>query len=188
MKPVPAPTTPLEGDLVRLRAREQADLSTLNAMFDDPEVLAGLQLTFPQPMAGIRAWYERTRASDEFVVFTIETLSGREPIGVCALEGIDPRSRSAEFGIWIGKEHWNKGYGTDATRTTCRFAFQQMNLHRVTLHVLSDSNPKALHTYEKVGFKVEGHMRDGIFEGGRYQPLTLMGLLANEFDDAGPGK
>jgi RimJ/RimL family protein N-acetyltransferase len=172
---------PLHGELVRLRAREAADLSTLNAMFDDPEVLAGLQMAFPQPMAGIRAWYEHTRSSDTFAVFAIETLAGREPIGICALEAIDPRSHSAEFGLWIGKAYWNRGYGTDATRTTCRFAFQQMHLHRVTLHVLADSNPKALRTYEKVGFKVEGTLRDGIFEGGRYQPLTVMGLLASEF-------
>ena len=46
----------LEGRLVRLRAREQADLSRLNEMFNDPDVLAGLTFAFPQSKAGIREW------------------------------------------------------------------------------------------------------------------------------------
>src|SRR5439155_6392134 len=83
----------LEGELVRLRPRGQEDLASLNAMFGDPDVLAGLsQVTFPQPLAGIREWFERTRRDDTSVGFVIETLAG-EPIGICSLEAIDARSR-----------------------------------------------------------------------------------------------
>ena len=62
---------PLEGSLVRLRAREPADASQLNAMFDDPDVLAGLLVAMPQPIEGFREWVEATRARENQEVFAI---------------------------------------------------------------------------------------------------------------------
>lgn len=176
----PSVQPPFDGALVRLRAREQADLTALNDMFNDPDVLAGLTMSFPQAHAGIRTWFEEGRTDDSQVVFVVETLADREPIGICALEGIDARSRSAMFGIWIGQAHWGKGYGTDATRTICRFGFRHMNLHRIGLTVYADTNSKALRAYEKAGFRVEGTLRQAQFLGGRYVDVLQMGLLADE--------
>src|SRR5438270_9259398 len=92
----------LEGELVRLRAREQEDLERLNEMFDHPDVLAGLVIAFPQPMADIRAWVEGTRTLDDQIHFVIETLAG-ESMGICGLQNIDARARKGILGIWIGK-------------------------------------------------------------------------------------
>ncbi|MFL5766583.1 MAG: GNAT family N-acetyltransferase [Actinomycetota bacterium] len=169
---------PLEGSLVRLRAREPADASQLNELFDDPDVLAGLQLAMPQPLSGFREWMAATRREDQ-EVFAIETLAERRAVGICGLEDIDPRGRIAEFGIWIGKPYWRKGYGSDATRTACRFAFRYMNLQRIRLHVYA-TNEKAKRVYESVGFRQEGVERRGTFLGGRHVDNIEMGLLAEE--------
>ena len=178
---MPPVRPPLVGRLVRLRAREEADLSRLNGMFNDPDVLAGLaSVTFPQSMAGIRAWAAETRTAEDRLICVVETLRDPEAIGVCSLEGIDPRNRSAEFGVWIGKPYWGKGYGTDATRTICRFGFRHMNLQRIQLHVYPETNPRAVRAYEKVGFKHEGTLRRSHFLGGRYIDAAVMGLLAEE--------
>ncbi|MDP9242111.1 MAG: GNAT family N-acetyltransferase [Actinomycetota bacterium] len=174
---------PLHGALVRLRAREQADLTRLNAMFNDPEVLAGLEMTFPQPLAGIRDWMERTRDSSSQATFVIETLQGSEAIGVTSLERIDSRARGASFGIWIGRPFWGRGLGTDATRTVCRFGFRHMNLQRISLCVYAETNAKAVRAYEKTGFKREGIRRQGQFLDGHYVDVLDMGLLAAELID-----
>ena len=168
----------LEGSLVRLRAREDEDLVRLNEMFDDPDVLAGLVVAFPQPMAGIREWVEGTRDLDDQIHFVIETLAG-ESIGVCGLQEIDARSRRALLGIWIGKPYWDRGFGTDAMRVLCRFGFRQMNLQRITLHVY-EPNERARRVYERVGFRHEGTLRRSQFVGGRYVDEHVMGLLAEE--------
>jgi RimJ/RimL family protein N-acetyltransferase len=172
----------LEGTLVRLRAPEQADLSGLNAMFNEADVSAGLQRTFPQANAGIREWAERSRGKEDGAVYVIETLESRKAIGICGLEGIDARARHARFGIWIGKPFWRRGYGTDATRTACRFGFHQMNLQRIALSVY-ETNPHAIRAYEKVGFVREGTSRRGQFLGGRNVDVIEMGLLAHELVD-----
>ncbi len=178
------PTQEQEGRLVRLRAREQTDLAKLNEMFDDPDVLEGLKMTFPQSMAGIRECAERTRADQTNATFVIETLQGRDTIGVCSLENIDARARQAQFGIWVGKPYWNRGYGTDATRTCCRFGSRYLNLQRIELTVYAETNPRALRVYEKVGFKREGTLRRAQFIGGRYRDVAVMGLLAEELTEA----
>ena len=172
----------LEGELVRLRAVDEEDLPRLNEMFNDPDVLQFLDVVpFGQPLAGIREWWSSSRGRDDLVNFVIETLPG-EPIGVCGLEGIDASSRSCWLGIWIGAAHWERGFGTDAMRTVCRFAFRQMNLQRVSLYVF-DTNPRGRAVYEKVGFKHEGTLRRGRFRYGRYVDLHVMGLLAEDLTE-----
>ena len=168
----------LEGERVRLREREVEDLPRLNEMFCDPDVLAGLMIPFPQPMAGIREWYESTRNREDQVHFVIQTTAG-EPIGICGLQEIDYRARRAVLGIWIGKPHWNQGLGTDAMRVLCRFGFDQMNLQRITLSVY-EPNERARRVYEKVGFKLEGTLRRAQFVGGRHVDEHVMGLLSEE--------
>lgn len=168
----------LEGELVRLRPPEEADADRLNPLFSDPEVLAGLRLAFPQSAEGYREFVRSNRGRDDQLMFAIETLAG-EPIGGCGFMGIDARARDAELGIWIGKPHWNRGYGTDAMRVLCRFGFRHLNLQRITLHVY-ETNPAGRHVYERVGFKHEGTLRRAQFLGGRYVDATVMGLLSEE--------
>jgi RimJ/RimL family protein N-acetyltransferase len=174
---------PLEGSLVRLRAREPTDASKLTPMFDDPDVLAGLQLAMPESLDGFREWAAATRGRENQEVFAIETLEDRLAVGICGLEGIDARTREAEFGIWIGKPFWRRGFGTDATRTACRFGFRYMNLQRIRLHVYA-TNEKAQRIYEHVGFRREGVERRGTFLGGKHVDVIEMGLLAEEFVEA----
>jgi len=175
--PVPV-RSPFEGQFVRLRSRELSDIRRANELFIDPDVLSGLLMTFPVPMAATREWFEGTRNDPIGERFVIETLDG-EPIGICSLEEIDARARSAEVGIWLGKPYWGKGYGTDAVRVLARFGFRSLNLQRLHLHVYA-TNDKAIRAYEKVGFQVEGRLRRDQFLDGGYVDTLVMGLLAEE--------
>lgn len=162
---------------MRLRAVEEEDLPRVNEMFWDPAVSENLAVVWPEPLAGTRAWWHGTRGGSTRA-FAIETLAG-ELVGVCGLEGIDGRNRSAVLGIWIGRPFWDRGYGTDATRTLCRFGFREMNLQRIGLLVY-DTNPRARRAYEKVGFKEEGRRRRAQYVGGTYVDAIEMGLLAED--------
>lgn len=170
--------SPFEGELTHLRATEEEDLPRLNELIWDPEVTQHLSVGWPQPLAGTREWWQRSRQQGDHI-FVIETRAG-ELIGGCGLEGRNQRARAVELGIWIAKPFWGKGYGTDAVRTLCRFGFREMNLARIHLHVY-ETNPRAVRAYEKVGFKHEGRLRADHFVGGRPVDVILMGLLADEF-------
>jgi RimJ/RimL family protein N-acetyltransferase len=61
-----------------------------------------------------------------------------------------------------------------------RFAFRELNLHRVELEVF-EFNPRAAHCYEKAGFQHEGIRRQALFRNGRYHDAHQMAILQEEF-------
>ena len=170
----------LEGDLVRLRAREPEDELPAYRWANDPEVLRWLGARYPSSRA---MTVERIRDSaprHELCVFSIDSLAGQQPIGWLGLHADAVENRSASLGIALGeKDHWNGGYGTDAMRVGCRFGFEMMNLNRIHLDVYSE-NAGAIRCYQKAGFIIEARMRDAMFKHGAHHDLIQMSVLAGE--------
>ena len=176
---------PLQGRRVRLRPYEIEDADRLNPLFNDPDVLAGLKVAFPQPTTGFKAWLESIRGREDEIHLAIETLEG-ELIGGCSLRQVDLRGRTGNLGIWIAQEHWDRGFGTDAVRTVCRFGFRHMNLRRIELTVIA-GNARAKRAYEKVGFRQEGTLRDALFLRGAPVDEILMSVLPGELKEEEEG-
>lgn len=65
---------------------------------------------------------------------------------------------------------------------TCRFAFEQLYLHRLELDVFS-FNPRAEKAYLKAGFKREGVLRDAVKDGDKYADDILMAILEEEWKE-----
>lgn len=42
-------------------------------------------------------------------------------------------------------------------------------------------NPRAIHVYEKLGFKREGVLREVLYAGGGYHDASVMSLLRREY-------
>ena len=172
----------LTGDKVRIRAIERRDLENAVRWINDPEVTRYLTMAGPISSVAEEKWIEAAARGDSpnDRHFTMETLDG-EYLGQIGLHGIDWRHRHATAGIVIGaKEHWGKGYGTDAMRMLLRHAFDTLNLHKVVLTAYSD-NRRAIRSYEKCGYKVVGVMKEHRFTGGRYHDEVMMEVLADEF-------
>ncbi len=170
------------GQKIRLRRVEREDIPTFVRWFNDPEVREFLMMYLPMSTAEEEKWFERQLEDRNSDVFAIETADG-VLIGNIGLHDINWRDRRAELGIAIGeKAYWGKGYGSDAIRTLLRFAFQEMNLHRVSLRVRED-NARAIRAYEKCGFQLEGRMREAMFGHGRYFDELHMAVLRREFDE-----
>lgn len=179
----PGPVEPhppaLVGRLVRLRAPEPADAEALNELFNDHDVRSGISAPLPQPVESFHAWVAAARQAPDHLNLTIERLAEPEPIGMCDLMKVDAPTRTAILGIWVARPWWGEGYGTDAVRTLCRFGFDHMNLHRISLQVNAD-NRKAIRAYEKAGFTHEGRLREAAFVHGARMDELVMGILEGE--------
>jgi RimJ/RimL family protein N-acetyltransferase len=131
----------------------------------------------------IKDWFEKElekTAQDSFF-FTIHTNDMDKLIGFVALRGVLWNQGDAWVGIGIGEpEYWGKGYGTDAMRLALRYAFMELNLDRVTLVVFAD-NPRAIRSYDKAGFKLEGMERQVVRRDGKIGDLLTMGILRQEY-------
>jgi diamine N-acetyltransferase len=174
---------------IRLRAVEKVDLPFFVKWLNDPDVRHGLLLYNPISQTEEDGWYERMliRPADEHVM----AIDVKEPsadtgeehwrlIGSLAFDHIDWHVRAAEFGILIGdKTYWNRGYGTEAVRLLCQHGFNTLNLNRIFLHVF-ENNPRAIRTYEKAGFTLEGRERHAEYRDGKFIDVLRMSLLKSE--------
>lgn len=170
----------LEGELVRLRAREETDADSMYRWANDWTTIEYLGQRYPRSRSFEQKWVTSGDPSYGLAQFIIETLADHRAIGWLGLHDATPENRCAGLGIAIGEQDFlGGGYGTDAMRVACRFGFDMMNLNRIELTVY-DWNPRAIRVYEKVGFRTEGVVRDGIFKAGKWNQLVFMGLLRGE--------
>ncbi|MGH2532344.1 MAG: GNAT family N-acetyltransferase [Thermomicrobiales bacterium] len=109
-------------------------------------------------------------------------LADGTPVGRIEFERLSTRAWSAEVMILIGDAlARGKGYGADALVALLRYLFHVRHLLRVSLSVLA-GNERAIRSYDRVGFAMEGRLRDNLYFGGRYHDQLVMGILRTDFD------
>jgi RimJ/RimL family protein N-acetyltransferase len=167
---------------IHLDALTEEDIAILFCWINDRE-----QVLFNAPYKPVhegshRAWFESIQQRSDLVMFAIRLCKSNKLIGSCQLHSITPVHRSAELQIRLGDvtEHGH-GYGTEATKKLLDFAFNDLNLHRVYLHVFSN-NIVAIRMYKKIGFVQEGILRKAAYINGTYIDVLVMGLLREEYD------
>jgi RimJ/RimL family protein N-acetyltransferase len=174
------------GELVRLAApNPETDAEPFARWQSDSEYmrLQDSEPSMPTTPVRMKSWLEKqlARDPDDRFEFTIRTLSDDKPIGSVGLGGVRWNHGDTFVGIGLGdREYWGNGYGTDAMRIILRFAFTELNLHRVSLDVF-EYNPRAQRSYEKAGFKVEGRQRQVMQRDGRRWDYIFMGILREEW-------
>lgn len=179
------------GPRLYLRPLELEDVPMVQRWLNDPEVTRTLDAWRPINAVFERGFIERLSTSEKDMVWVVVRRADDRPLGITGLHQIDWRTRQAVFGIALGeREEWGKGHGTEATALVVRYAFDTLNLNRVSLLVY-DSNPAGQRAYEKVGFRREGVLREHWYKGGRSGDTIAMAILRREWDPAararGPG-
>jgi RimJ/RimL family protein N-acetyltransferase len=171
----------LIGSAIYLRPLDLADTPVLMTWMNDPEVTRQLRAYRPIMRLAEEEFLRKLSTSETDVALGIMVREPEQFIGVTGLHRLDIRNRHAEFGITIGeKSAWGKGHGTEATRLMVQYAFDRLNLHRVWLNVY-EFNERARHVYEKVGFRMEGRLRQDTYRDGRYWDTFVMGVLRDEW-------
>ena len=170
------PVTPgvLRGAVVRLRPVSAADLPALLAILEEPEVARWWR----------RAEWERVDEQDA-VTLVIE-LQATGVVAGCIqyTEETDPDYFSAAVDIFVGTAAQGRGVGPDAMRTLIEWLFEVRGHHRLTVDPAAE-NARAIHVYEKLGFRVVGVLRRyEREEDGVWRDALLMELLAEDFGRA----
>lgn len=172
------------GKLVRLAAREpETDAATIAAWDKDTVYnrLLSVEPVLPPSLKDAREMLERPR-NDRFFPFGVRTLADDKLIGFVILMNVNHVHGDAYVGIGLGDpDYRGKGYGTDAMNLVLRFAFQELNLHRVSLDAVA-MNVRAIRSYEKCGFIHEGQTRGTEFRDGIRDNIVAMGILRKEWE------
>lgn len=179
-----ASPTLLCGSRVRLTALTQIDLPTVTQWYQNPEFLRLFDAlpAYPKTEPVLAQWLDNTDQATDTFLFAIRPLDDDVLIGYVELDGILWTHRVSGVSIAIGEaKHWGKGYGYEVMQLVLRFAFDELNLHRIQLTVFS-YNERAIALYEKLGFQREGVHREHLQHDGKRYDMYLYGLLRSEWE------
>jgi len=174
--PTPDQPPTLRGRLVTLRPVVASDLPVLHAILEEPEVARWWR----------RAEWERVDEKDA-VTFAI-VLPGARPgdpgtVAGCIQysEETDPDYFCAAVDIFVGTAAQGRGVGPDAMRTLLAWLIDVRRHHRLTVDPAAE-NARAVHVYERLGFRRVGVLRKyERVDEGTWRDALLMELVAADF-------
>ncbi len=178
----------LQGTLVRLTAEDpQVIAESFSRWSLDTEYwrLLASDTPVPRSIKSIRQLIEKDLEKDppDALSFMIKKVDDDQIIGEIDLNGILWTHGEAFLGIGLGERaYWGQGYGTEAISLMLNYAFSELNLQRISLNVF-EYNQRALHTYQKVGFREEGCLREYLQRDGKRYDLIFMGILRSEWEE-----
>jgi aminoglycoside 6'-N-acetyltransferase len=169
----------IEGERIRLRPLQDADLDRLMEILTAPDV------------AEWYPGYDREMAAGEMLGdepwMAIEL--GGEMIGIVTYtEYDDPQYRQAGIDITLHPDHIGRGLGAEGVATMARWLIEERGHHRLFIDPAAD-NARAIRCYERVGFRRSGIMRAyETLPDGTHRDGLLMDMLADELRwPLGPG-
>jgi RimJ/RimL family protein N-acetyltransferase len=170
----------ITGDNIVLRLPDKADIENRVRWFNDPEVRKSLIISEHFELEKTLRWFEKMQTDSSRIEFTIETID-KISVGVIGLAGIDSTHRTAEIYIVIGeKDFWGKGVMLEAESLLIDWAFNSVGLEKIWAEARPE-NVASLITMKKLGFEVEGTLRNEKIVNGRRMTVLRLGLLREDF-------
>lgn len=136
-------------------------LSWLN----DTEVNMYLESGFyKHDLEGLINFVKSYQFNKKAVFLVIRLKENTKHIGNIKIDKINYIHLNCEYGIMMGdKTEWGKGYAKEATIAIINYAFENLGLNKVNLGVI-ESNNIAVKLYQKIGFEVEGVLKQNFYE------------------------
>ena len=141
-------------DRLRLRPYRSDDVTSMFAIFGDPEVMQ-------YSMSGADPSVESTQASIQklmdhqalfgFSLWVVEDRSTGAIIGDCGLKQLE-EGPEIEVGYRFAKTHWGRGYASEAAAASVRYGFSTLGLARIVA-VVEPPNVASSTVLEKIGLK-----------------------------------
>jgi RimJ/RimL family protein N-acetyltransferase len=176
------------GARIRLTALTPDDLLTMACWYEDAEFLRlyDSRPAYPKTEAELKKWLEEVTEDKNTFVFAVRPLEADALLGYLELDGVDWQHGVCGMGLGFGEEaNRGKGYGYEATRLGLKYAFAELNLHRVQVTVFS-YNQRSLALVHKAGFRREGVFRERLQRDGKRHDMFLYGMLRQEWEALTP--
>ena len=165
----------LKHEDIFLRSVENKDADLLYKAINQPDLVR-----FNAPFAPVHEvchleWLS-TLLKDKSKEFFLIEMAGK-PVGAIQLFDINLIHRSAELQIRLFEgKNFGKGIGSKAVTALCNHAFIDLGLVRVWLRVFAN-NERAIASYKKSGFLIEGIMKRAAFINGAFEDVIMMAKL-----------
>jgi RimJ/RimL family protein N-acetyltransferase len=125
-------------------------------------------------------WYTHVCEDRNTVHWAIEV--EEKIVGSASINDINWQSGHGTTGIAIGeKSYWHRGVATEAMALRTRFAFEELNLHKLKTEVFME-NEASRRALVKAGYRQVGLRRQERYADGRWHDLWLGELLREDWE------
>lgn len=127
------------------------------------------------PVHDEEAYIQHVAAAPNCLMLVVETEG--DIVGILTCNGGARRAmrHAVTLGVSLRKDYRDMGLGHQLMQRTVDWA-RTSGVTRIELHVYVE-NVRAIHLYEKFGFKIEGRRPHAYYHNGRYIDDFVMGLL-----------
>lgn len=171
----------IDGDRIELHPLKVENAEIYVSWYNDLEIRRLARMIKPTTIERMRKSVENLSTSDSRVKFEIWHKADQKPIGDVALSGIEYHDRNAEYGVIIGeKEYWGQGYATDAIKLILKYAFEEVNLHKVFAGI-SAWNIGSAKTAVKAGMHLEATRKEDWYIDGEYVDTNIYAIFKRDW-------
>lgn len=170
-------------DRIKLRGFRKEDASKLVELRDDFDAVKSfIGSPFPVNLQTEEEWISNMYPPGlkEKIYLVAEEMETGVFIGYCIANKINYINRNSEVGFIFHKDSRGKGFFRDVNVLFYNYLFNEINLFKVYTFVLVE-NKKALDMYLKLGFKIEGEIKEHIYQDGKYKDVYFVSLYSNNF-------
>lgn len=100
-------------------------------------------------------------------------------IGSIEVRMLSSLHRQGEFGYVFRRDHWGRGYATEAARAMLAFGFAGLGMERISATCDPD-NLASARVLTKAGLRYEGRMRHHQNIRGRWRDSLLFAVVAGD--------
>lgn len=174
----------IETDRLILRPIQLEDAEDLFEVHSDLEAMKYLPFPVDQTVEAtqkrIARYIERGTKGESTFWAVIYKDSGKV-IGRCGFWEINCGDAWGEIIRLIHKDYWGKGIGTEILYALCHYGFLTVGLNRIYT-ITYVENIGSLRTYEKIGFRKVGLLKEIFYYKGAYWDRLAYEMLASDFN------
>lgn len=161
-----------------LRSLEMQDLPLVRAWRNQPRVRLSMYSQHLISETEHREWFLKLQQdpSSFWYIYESENL---KPEGVVYFTRHDVTHRNAFWGFYTGDEA-PKGTGRIMGLCALEKAFTDLNLHKLNADVLA-TNSVSLKYHKRMGFQLEGRLRETYLDDQSYLDVIRFGILKSEW-------
>ena len=176
-------------DTFALRSIARDDAEDWHRILSDPRVnefTSTPEMSVKEVEGLIGTISEGFRAKAQIRWALAEPMSGRM-IGDLGYNVFFVRDRRAELGYHLAPEYWRRGLMTAALDTVVDYGFTALGLNKIEATV-NTQNDRSSGLLRKLGFRIEGTLRDYRNRRGVFGDVHFFGLLRREWQAENSGR
>ncbi|MCC7432045.1 GNAT family N-acetyltransferase [Candidatus Peregrinibacteria bacterium] len=172
----------LIGEKILLREFQTDDYVDVYKNIQDKKIPLFVGTPFPYGEIEAKAFVKRAIQANKDKSELQMAITDKKTGEFCGAIGLmfDRKNPVAEIGFWIGDKYRGKGFMPEASLLMIKYGFEKLELKRIYARAYTQ-NRSSCRVFEKLGFKLEGRMRECVYRFGVVFDSNIYGLLKKEF-------